>query len=195
MEYTNSYLYCGRSSMKITVAFFILILFLSGGVFSLEAQKPKSSTEGICLSLGATVIPLSLAIAINENDFFDYSLLISGIVIGPSVGHWYAGQYSRGWLTAGLRLGIGLSGAVTFGMLVLTPLMQNDIERVHLTPGWIVFYTTSCILTCSMIYDIASVPKSVRKYNESIGYSSNLQFVPDIDAKNKSCRLSVVYQF
>ena len=42
-------------------------------------------------------------------------VFIGGVVVGPSVGHWYAGQFGRGLGTAALR---GLGTAVGIASLV-----------------------------------------------------------------------------
>ncbi len=70
-------------------------------------EKRKSGVTAFMLSLGATVGPMVLGVAVEEADLGSNAavlLFTGGLVVGPSVGHWYAEQNERGWLTAGLRL-------------------------------------------------------------------------------------------
>ncbi len=67
-------------------------------------QKRKSPALAFMLSWGATFTPIFLAAEFGVEDLGVAYLILSGaVVLGPSVGHWYAEQYSRGLLTAGLR--------------------------------------------------------------------------------------------
>ena len=69
-------------------------------------EKRKSGVSAFMLSLGATVGPILLSVAVEEEGKgieAAWLLLTGGLVFGPSVGHWYAEQAGRGWLTVGLR--------------------------------------------------------------------------------------------
>ena len=50
-----------------------------------------------------------------EDDLLGFMLVASGATLGPSAGHFYAKQFSRGLKTAGLR--IGFVGVGTIGFL------------------------------------------------------------------------------
>ena len=68
-------------------------------------QKQKSPALAFMLSLGATFAPILLSAEFGVEDLGVAYLILSGaLALGPSVGHWYAEQYSRGLLTAGLRV-------------------------------------------------------------------------------------------
>ena len=69
-------------------------------------QKRKSPALAFMLSLGATFAPILLGAesGVFEDLGVTYLIFSGALVLGPSVGHWYAEQYSRGLLTAGLRV-------------------------------------------------------------------------------------------
>ncbi|HET9707110.1 MAG TPA: hypothetical protein VFP39_02270 [Gemmatimonadales bacterium] len=77
----------------------------------LPLQAPphyKSPTTGLLLSLGSTTIPAGVGILTSSTG--GAWMFLGGIVVGPSVGHFYAGQVARGLGTAGLRAGIAAVG-------------------------------------------------------------------------------------
>jgi hypothetical protein len=61
----------------------------------------KSPGTALALSLGSTAGPMLAGVGLSNGYLF-----LGGLVIGPSVGHFYAGQLGRGFATVGLR-GIG----------------------------------------------------------------------------------------
>jgi hypothetical protein len=67
----------------------------------------KSPGTAFRMSLVSTAAPVVLgAIIIPVSPEVGGALIFTGVVVGPSVGHWYAGRTGRGLLTAGLRLGL-----------------------------------------------------------------------------------------
>ena len=79
---------------------------------SAEKKSPRSAT---LWSLGATLIPTGIGFISMigggwNNNHTTLAIGIvsstSGWVFGPSAGHWYAQQTSRGWRTALIRLGL-----------------------------------------------------------------------------------------
>ena len=69
---------------------------------------PKSPSTAFMLSLASTGVPVAAGVLVaNSSSAGAGVILISGgVVIGPSVGHWYAGRVGRGLATAGARLGL-----------------------------------------------------------------------------------------
>lgn len=80
----------------------------------LQAPRPyKSPTTGLLLSLGSTTVPMGLGIVGGSTG--GAWLFLGGIVVGPSVGHFYAGQVTRGLATTGLRAAgaaVGISSLI-----------------------------------------------------------------------------------
>jgi len=175
---------------KLSLIFILFIpIFIDGKAMleenlKREIKKPKSEGIASALSLGTTVIPAGLGFLVKN-----YYLSATGIIVGPSVGHFYANQWSRGLKSAGLRAGII---AVPVALLIWGDVSQ-DLGKLLL-----VFLTSipaTGILAYLTINDIATAPSSVRKYNESIDKMGNVYFVPKIDIKEESYELSVVYCF
>lgn len=70
------------------------------------SEKRKSGIGAFLLSASATVGPMLLGAVVGESrngEVVGILLFTGGLVVGPSVGHWYAGQTIRGWVTVGLR--------------------------------------------------------------------------------------------
>lgn len=93
------------------------------GVHGLRRRAPprgvKSPASATLWSLGATLIPSGLGLAIgggggwNDNQttlWIGVAGLASGWLFGPGAGHWYAEQHGRAWTTTGLRLGLTVLG-------------------------------------------------------------------------------------
>jgi len=78
------------------------------------SESRKAPNAALFLSLGSTVVPISLGAALAATDGASGetagSLIAGGILVGPSVGHWYAGRTGRGFATLGVRLALGALG-------------------------------------------------------------------------------------
>jgi hypothetical protein len=152
--------------MKKVISIVLILLVLSGLLYPVDAQevkKPKSENTAILWSLGSTMIPVGLG-------YLKGNLLpvIPGIIIGPSVGHFYAEQWGRGIKSAAYRTIIsGLGIALSYGM-VEGAFREN--RREPLVAGIVVIGATGTSLIISALYDIFTAPSSARKYNRpSIG--------------------------
>jgi len=76
-----------------------------------STQARKSPGVAFALSLGSTGVPMAVGAAAGGGGAW---VLLAGVVVGPSVGHVYAGQVGRGIGTAALR-GVGtVAGLVWF---------------------------------------------------------------------------------
>jgi hypothetical protein len=64
------------------------------------------------MSVSTTLVPVGLGYVIaQQSNAIGGGLAFTGVVLGPSAGHWYAGRPGRGLATAALRLGTGLLAA------------------------------------------------------------------------------------
>ena len=74
-----------------------------------DSVRPhKSPGMGLALSFFSTAAPMAAGAAMSDNAA-GATLFLSGVVVGPSVGHFYAGRGWRGVGTAALRAaGMGL---------------------------------------------------------------------------------------
>ncbi len=75
-------------------------------VIKQKEKREKSPGVAFLWSLGATAIPPLLGGALTDGTL-EGILIVSGITLGPSAGHFYAKRYSRGLLTSALRIGLG----------------------------------------------------------------------------------------
>lgn len=70
----------------------------AGAVDSAHARK--SPGGALALSLGSTAVPMAAGVAAGGGGGW---VFLGGLVVGPSVGHFYAGQVGRGLGTVALR--------------------------------------------------------------------------------------------
>ena len=78
-----------------------------------QAPAHKSPSTAFQLSLFSTVIPMgagAAGLASSDTDAAGAFVFLGGLVIGPSVGHFYAGQGGRGIGTTLLRAGVTVLG-------------------------------------------------------------------------------------
>ncbi len=148
---------------------------------------PKSEVVARNMSISATVIPCVLSLIVSSDDDARFWLSLSGLVIGPSVGHFYAEQWSRGFTTAGIRLGLGVVTVYT----VATALgpgedMWDAFGNIVLATG-----AAGIAIISHAMWDIAQTEKSVRKYNERIKF----EVQPEIDLQEGKYGIGVVYRF
>ena len=187
--------------MKKVISIVLIILLLSGILYSIEAQetrKPKSETTAFYWSLGATLMPCLPSIIIRRGGAAPWGaiqvgLIASAIIVGPSAGHFYANQWGRGLKSAVLRLGLSALGSAFFlkGYGEAHPWSGDGGGGTQAVLG-IVFLVPAI---GSVVYDIFNAPSSARKYNESIGISGNVYLIPKVDLKEESYGLSVIYCF
>ncbi|MBA7637174.1 hypothetical protein ES703_44809 [subsurface metagenome] len=172
------------------IAIVIIIMFLSGIFYPIEAQgvrKPKSETTALYWSIGATAIPCAVSWLMRKTgERNEHIPLIIGVAIGPSTGHFYANQGWQAIKGISIRSGIGALG-------VLTTIIAAYGDGK--APAIIIGCITGATVIGSAVYDIFTAPSSVRKYNKSIDKTGNVYFIPKVDIKEESYGLSVVYCF
>jgi hypothetical protein len=183
------------------------LLFYSAEISGFK--HPKSPTKGVLLSIGSTVIPIGLGSLIylgaesRDNNALMWCgglLAVSGAIIGPDVGHFYAQQWSRGRERAGIRFTIGLAMAISAGAFALGAVEAGVGPPT--TDGGISYELTLAAIivsTCAYVgytaWDIATVPGSVQEYNNSILERGQLHFYPYLDIRNKKYGLSLAFNF
>ncbi len=93
---------------------------LSSNYTAKPQRQEKSPQSALYWSLGATLIPVSIGLgglAIPDSNTKSRVAILgfsSGLIIGPSAGHWYAQQHSRGWESFALRAGLAALGIASF---------------------------------------------------------------------------------
>jgi len=160
--------------------------------FKREQKKLKSESAALLGSLAATAIPsfLGWGFLTGNAEEFGLALTLSGLIAGPSMGHFYANQKGRGFTGIGIRLAIILGGYY---------LTSEAIEEQHpdseLYAAIIGIIAVGSVTLVHGIYDILTTPSSVRRYNESLKNKKSLRLVPEVDPYNESYGLSIVYNF
>lgn len=164
-----------------------------------DVPGQKSEVAAVGLSLAATVVPVTAGIFVvnkgesEENDvgWGFWALVVPGITVGPSAGHFYANQWRRGLITTGVRLGILGAGIIAFNVVTSDDEGFLDNFGDALAVGGI----TTIALTVHALYDIAVAQESAKKYNESLRTSGKALLIPRIDPKDKGYGVSLVYSF
>src|SRR5579872_6134694 len=88
-------------------------LLLSAAAAQLSAQSTvaampsvKSPSTAFMLSLAATAIPFAIAAKTGNGGASSGELVLFSMIIGPSIGHFYASQSGRAFAGIGVRVGI-----------------------------------------------------------------------------------------
>lgn len=147
----------------------------------------KSKGTAYLWSLGATVVPLVIVSGGNiDTDI--YTSLPIAVIIGPSAGHCYAGNWGQGLWGAGIRLGVAAAG---LGAAYALSESHSTISSGQA----VVFTIAGSIILGSMIYDYVTISRSVDEYNAAVLKGSSMQIMPHIDFKNHQYGISMKYFF
>ena len=165
--------------MKNVIAIAVILVLLTGGINSLEAQN-KSTTLALGLSVGVPVIGCFAAYKVGSPELF-----LIALAAGPSTGHFYAGQWGTGLLFTGLRTAT-IAGSIFLAIGVA--LQTYDSYDGLLAGGGVLAIGFGVCCVISMV-DWMRVPSSVYKYNE------RLQIKPEIDFKDSRYGVGFVYNF
>jgi hypothetical protein len=185
-----------KSKMMVFVMLFVFCLsYISEG----KTFKLKDPTTAVYWSMGSMIlpsVPLAVTSVVSETHAFfgatGVGLCIAGVIVGPSVGHFYAGNYMRGFASIGLRAGIaGLGFLVVVG--VISSYGIDDIGAAII--GAALIGGAGIGILASGIYDIWTCPDAVRKYNRSIRTQGGLYFAPEINLTENSYGLTLGYSF
>jgi hypothetical protein len=178
----------------------VLLLFLSSSAVYGNGIKPvelKNSGVAVGYSIMSTTLPsvpflLCAATGDVDGSMGSFLLSVSGIIIGPSVGHFYAGNTSRGLKSTCFRAVSGGAFLLSSGG-ILSVVNDASFGNVEL---YITIAIVSGLATVgSVVLDIWTCPSSVEKHNKLIREQSGLYFSPEIDIKDESYGFSLSYRF
>lgn len=157
------------------------------------ADSLKSPRRAVLYSLGATVLPIGagtlLANAGNgSNDLAAFTLIMGGIIVGPSAGHFYADNRRRAWMGVGLRAAgsaVMISGAV---------LVEDELSgRGDLGNAGSLLALGGMLLTSgSAAYDLFTAPRSAHAYNVR---NVRLSVQPTVNPSQKAAGLALSMRF
>lgn len=185
-----------KGKMMVLVMLFVFCLsYAAEG----ETFKLKDPTTAVYWSMGSTIlpsVPLAVTSALGQTHEFlgvtGIALCVTGVLVGPSMGHFYAGNYMRGAASIGLRAGIaGLGFLLVVG--VMSSYGIDDIGGAII--GTAIIGGAGIGILASGIYDILTCPDAVRKYNQSIRDQSGLYLAPRINLTENSYGLTLGYSF
>lgn len=138
----------------------LLCLLTAGHARAEEIGKPKSEATAAYLSAVATLIPVGIGIAQSAKTDGEAGagLIFAGYALGPSVGHFYAGNPGAAMGGIGLRLVpiVGLGAAMSMSW-------DSPSEGANA-----VAVGSMALGAAMVVWDIARTAKSVRSHNEKI---------------------------
>lgn len=177
------------------LVFLMLFIFCLSYACQGEMVRLKSPATAMYWSLGSMVlpsVPLIVSSTVGQTHEFigptGVGLCVTGVIVGPSMGHFYAGNYRRGFASIGLRAGI-----VGLGFLGFVGAYSSDVEGAIACA--IICGATGIALLASGIYDIWTCPDAVEKYNQSVRGYGGLYLAPEINLTEKSYGLTLRYSF
>jgi hypothetical protein len=127
-----------------------------------EAPELKSATIATVISAAGTLAGGALFLASwNTDDSTLFALGTGALMLGPSAGHWYAGQA----LTWGLPVrlagaGLAVAGAMAYAGCTTVSLGEDDCNSQGLIIGGL------ATIGAGALIDIATAGRSARAYNE-----------------------------
>jgi len=142
--------------------FALLTIGFVARLASADDRAAKSETTAEVLSLSAgLVLPAGLSLAAYGQDTSTGRLMLEGAlaatVVGPTLGHWYAGRF---WTTATTVRVVG-SAALIAGLYPLS----SDCEGSCTLIGGGLVATGLIALVGGAFYDVATAGRSAREYN------------------------------
>ena len=147
----------------LTVVLLVILPVVAAANDSEFERKYKSKRTARMLSLGCTIVPIGLGIAMASSESEATSdlggfLIVGGAVVGPGVGHAYADRPVR--FAGGALLRTGCLALSTFALVIAAFDDGNSS-----TAAEIGFVAGLGGYLASSVYDIATVGASVDKYN------------------------------
>lgn len=169
--------------LKQTILIITIILVNVSVLLAEGSANPqrKSKTAAVAYSLVTTLVPEGVSILFlaqqgNHSKARNrawFAVGLSGPVFGPGVGHLYAGNTQK--FNSGTLLRLCLSAA---GVAALYSNDESDVAGV-------IAVSSGLVVAFSMVYDIATVGRSVDKYNRSHGFT-DLRLTPTYFAGHRA---------
>lgn len=139
----------------------------------------KSENTALAYSLTGTLMPIGTII-----------LAGPGLIVGPSLGYFYAGMPGRAWSGIGLRI-LGVGGMASSFIICG---WDCGPGQSGYNEAWAVFLASAGIVTVSAVYDIATVKAAVRKRNDSFMKLADT-VTPVYFAESRAFGVKLVYHF
>lgn len=152
--------------LRTTVLAVLAITWAAAPDIHAQTQSPphKSPTTALLLSIGATTVPYMIMAATSSSgsgyssdDGLSTVAILAPIMIGPAVGHFYAGNSKRG------LIGVGIRGAIFGATLIAVGNGCEDSQDFFCGLGTAVIGSTA--IWVSAVVDVIAAPKSAKKFN------------------------------
>ena len=165
---------------------------------STSTASPKSKRTALTHSLLWTIVPVAVGVAMMSNKHSDplgAGVASLGLVLGPGTGHAYAGEMRRFWGGAAIR-GLVISSSVLLTAAIVKNSSedgwQEGLSKFMLALGVVGIGGTVCVV--SAIHDIATVSRSVDKYNSSHGFA-DVRITPTYSVNHRAPGVKLTLSF
>ncbi len=184
---------------KLAIIIGMVLLLLGANLYGqapdtlwTKISGQKSENMAVYLSVVSTIVPIGAGIALRtqEPEGLGAGLIISGLLIGPSAGHFYAQQWGQGFKTIGVRVGLGF-GVLLTSATIASKFIDPTEDIISNVAAASCLAIAGVAVAAHGIYDITTTPKSVRKYNEKL----NPELKPEINLRDQRYSLGLVYRF
>ena len=123
----------------------------------------KSGTTALLLSFLGTAVPAAIGASqvweSQDNGDWDVVMLVGALVLGPSMGHFYAGRPGPAFVGIGIRMVAGAGVALA--------LVETGLEDS--SSGYEALGVVGAVIAgASLVWDIARAPHSARVYNDKL---------------------------
>jgi len=141
--------------------------------------KPKNTAIAMSLGVVNWIVPCVLSYNLEDQGKYKLAdwVLAYGVIAGPSMGNYYAGDKKRFYIGSGIRAAVYLSYLAYYENRSL----DEDVAMV-----------IGSVLTGSSLWSIWSIRSSVREYNARI---NTVSLVPVVYPENKGVGFSVALFF
>lgn len=178
---------------RIAVGF---VIVLACAPARAPAQLPSESAA-FGRSLWGTIVPVSVGLVIGagnegpngnaETGALGFLAFTGGLVVGPSLGYFYAGERGRAWRGLGLRV-------LGFGALIGAAAASWGCYGNECKTAGAVALVGSVMTLGSGVYDIATVRGAVRRRNEHAqGVSINVE--PTYSSRQRAAGIALQLTF
>lgn len=180
---------------RVAIYIALLVTVAAGSVWAAEEETPraKSPETATTWSLMGTLVPVGFGVSTiasgSESPLVVVGALafFGGSIVGPGLGHDYAGAKGRFWS------GVGLRTAGWVGTFVVIGLTWDSGNEPGLDIGEVAGYGSLALIAGSTLYDIATAARSAENYNQKHGLQS-LSLKPTFDPSSGTTGLQLTIQ-
>jgi hypothetical protein len=142
----------------------IVTLSLFASEARAESSPPKDPTNATMIAIGATALPVITGMVLHKNaETAGNVVIVVGLALGPSAGHWYAGEL--GWPGLAVR-SAGLAMILLTGERVSDcTLNDGTTNEDHCKVAGGVFLFGVGAYVTGMVYDWGTAGRAARRAN------------------------------